>query len=173
MVKELAQVGKFMSLMGQEMYLVPTIPTDSTINLRFTLTESENIELRDAAKEKDLVGIADGLIDKLYVLAGDFHAYGFGDINLVNELFNEVQRSNMTKLCYTPNQIADSISSLKHQFPGETFTFQVCNNFNREVAVETSNFKAYIIRDSDKKVMKPLGYSPPNLKSILDKYFNK
>ena len=51
-------------------------------------------ELLDAMSREDLVGIADGLADLLYVVFGTAVAYGIP----MDEVFAEVHRSNMTKL---------------------------------------------------------------------------
>lgn len=53
-------------------------------------------EYAQACKDNDLVEVADALTDRLYVLLGDYVAHGLGD--LLVPLFDEVQRSNMSKL---------------------------------------------------------------------------
>ena len=53
-------------------------------------------EYRAAVKDHDIVEIADALTDMLYVLLGTFIAHGLQDI--AEELFDEVHRSNMSKL---------------------------------------------------------------------------
>ena len=56
----------------------------------------ENQEYHIAAREKNLVEIADGLGDKLYILMGTIVAHGMQDI--IVDVFNEIHRSNMTKV---------------------------------------------------------------------------
>ena len=68
----------------------------STIDLRFRLMEEENLEYLEAAKNKDLVEIADALGDILYILCGTILAHGLQ--HKIIEVFNEIQRSNMSKL---------------------------------------------------------------------------
>ncbi|MEK9755796.1 MAG: nucleoside triphosphate pyrophosphohydrolase family protein [Bacteroidota bacterium] len=69
---------------------------DKTIDLRYRLMQEENDEYLEAAKKKDLVEIADALGDKLYILCGTILAHGLQD--KIVEIFDEIQRSNMSKL---------------------------------------------------------------------------
>ena len=69
---------------------------ESTIELRYRLMQEENDEYLEAARKKDLVAIADALGDKLYILCGTILAHGLQD--KIVEVFNEIQRSNMSKL---------------------------------------------------------------------------
>ena len=69
---------------------------ESIIKLRYRLMEEENNEYLEAAKNKDLVEIADALGDKLYILCGTILAHGLQD--KIVEVFDEIQRSNMSKL---------------------------------------------------------------------------
>jgi len=68
----------------------------STIDLRFRLMEEENKEYLEAANNNDIVEIADALGDILYILCGTILAHGLQD--KIVEVFNEIQRSNMSKL---------------------------------------------------------------------------
>ena len=69
---------------------------EPTIDLRFRLMEEENQEYLEAAKNNDIVEIADALGDILYILCGTILAHGLQD--KIVEVFNEIQRSNMSKL---------------------------------------------------------------------------
>ena len=69
---------------------------ESTIDLRYRLMQEENDEYLEAARKKDLVEIADALGDKLYILCGTILAHGLQD--KIVEVFDEIQRSNMSKL---------------------------------------------------------------------------
>ena len=68
----------------------------STIDLRFRLMEEENLEYLEAAKNNDIVEIADALGDILYILCGTILAHGLQ--HKIVEVVNEIQRSNMSKL---------------------------------------------------------------------------
>ena len=64
--------------------------------LRFKLMEEENLEYLKATKENDLVEIADALGDMLYILCGTIISHGLQ--NKIEEIFQEIQSSNMSKL---------------------------------------------------------------------------
>ena len=88
------KVGIFMKTFGQDVKEEPSLSSEKINNLRISLIEEELRELKDAMKNKDLIEVADALTDLLYVTYGAGHAFG---INL-DECFNEVQNSNMSKL---------------------------------------------------------------------------
>lgn len=64
--------------------------------LRFNLMDEENKEYLDAVKDNDLVEVADALGDMLYILCGTILEHGMQ--YKIEEVFNEIQRSNMSKL---------------------------------------------------------------------------
>ena len=83
-----------MKTFGQEVKLKSSLSSDKINNLRISLIEEELSELKEAINQKNLLEVADALSDILYVTYGAGHAFG---INLDN-CFDEVQRSNMSKL---------------------------------------------------------------------------
>ena len=56
----------------------------------------ENEEYLEAAQAGDMVEVADALGDQLYILLGTILKHGMQD--KIEEVFNEIQRSNMSKL---------------------------------------------------------------------------
>lgn len=64
--------------------------------LRFNLMDEENKEYLEAAQNNDLVEVADALGDMLYILCGTILEHGMQ--YKIEEVFNEIQRSNMSKL---------------------------------------------------------------------------
>jgi predicted HAD superfamily Cof-like phosphohydrolase len=74
----------------------PTNISTLQSNLRYKLMKEENEEYLEAAFKGDIVEIADALGDKLYILLGTILAHGMQDI--IIDVFNEIHRSNMTKL---------------------------------------------------------------------------
>ena len=64
--------------------------------LRFDLMKEENQEYFEAAQSNDLVEVADALGDMLYILCGTIIEHGMQD--KIEAVFNEIQRSNMSKL---------------------------------------------------------------------------
>jgi len=64
--------------------------------LRFNLMQEENEEYLEAANNGDLVEVADALGDMLYILCGTIIEHGMQ--HKIEDVFNEIQRSNMSKL---------------------------------------------------------------------------
>jgi predicted HAD superfamily Cof-like phosphohydrolase len=75
----------------------PTVDIDQKeIELRHRLMEEENNEYLEAAKNGDIVEVADALGDQLYILCGTILKHGLQ--HKIAEVFEEIQRSNMSKL---------------------------------------------------------------------------
>ena len=75
----------------------PTVAlSPEEIDLRFRLMQEENEEYLEAAKNGDLVEVADALGDQLYILCGTILKHGLQ--HKIAEVFQEIQRSNMSKL---------------------------------------------------------------------------
>jgi predicted HAD superfamily Cof-like phosphohydrolase len=64
--------------------------------LRFNLMKEENEEYLEAVQNNDLIEIADALGDMLYILCGTIIEHGLQ--HKIEEVFDEIQRSNMSKL---------------------------------------------------------------------------
>lgn len=71
--------------------------------LRFNLMKEENEEYLDACRKGDLVEIADALGDQLYILFGTILRHGLQ--HKIEEVFDEIHRSNMSKLDADGNPI--------------------------------------------------------------------
>jgi predicted HAD superfamily Cof-like phosphohydrolase len=70
--------------------------TQSEVELRYNLMKEENEEYLEAAKRNDIIEIADALGDQLYILCGTILRHGLQ--HKIVEVFEEIQRSNMSKL---------------------------------------------------------------------------
>jgi predicted HAD superfamily Cof-like phosphohydrolase len=77
-------------------YKPTTNLTPEEIQLRYKLMREENEEYLEAANNGDIVEIADALGDQLYILCGTILKHGLQD--KIVEIFQEIQRSNMSKL---------------------------------------------------------------------------
>lgn len=64
--------------------------------LRYNLMKEENEEYLEAVQNNDLVEIADALGDMMYILCGTIIEHGLQ--HKIEEVFDEIQRSNMSKL---------------------------------------------------------------------------
>lgn len=97
MKKQLNHVEKFHDTFGIPNEYAPkaTISND-LIDLRFKLMAEENEEYLEAAKNGDLVEVADALGDMMYILCGTILSHGMQ--HKIEEVFEEIQRSNMSKL---------------------------------------------------------------------------
>ncbi len=87
-------VKKFMEVFGQEVKTKAEFPSEKIIKLRLNLIQEELDEFDQALKNQDLKEVADALTDILYVTYGAGHSFGID----LDKCFEEVQRSNMSKL---------------------------------------------------------------------------
>ena len=95
--KPIKAVTEFHNAFGLSVELKPKADLPSTITeLRYNLMKEENEEYLEAVKSNDLIEIGDALGDMLYILCGTIISHGFQD--KIEALFDEIQRSNMSKL---------------------------------------------------------------------------
>ena len=130
----------------------PQIPSKERCDLRVSLIAEELDELREAIAEKDITEIADALCDIQYVLSGAILEFGLG--NKFTKLFDEVQRSNMSKACKSVEEAEATIAHYNEKDGTEAYYKE-----------ENGNFLVY--RKKDNKTLKSINYSPADLKSIL------
>ena len=97
MKNKIAAVSEFHKAFGLGMNEAPTADLGVKKNLlRYELMREENEEYLEAANNNDLVEVADALGDMLYILCGTIIEHGMQ--HKIEEVFNEIQRSNMSKL---------------------------------------------------------------------------
>lgn len=90
-------VETFHDAFGIENNHAPTVElSEKDILLRHRLMGEENDEYLEAAQNGDLVEVADALGDQLYILCGTILKHGMQ--HKIAEVFEEIQRSNMSKL---------------------------------------------------------------------------
>ncbi|MFM7644378.1 MAG: hypothetical protein ACKO5N_06250 [Sphingomonadales bacterium] len=90
-------VAQFHDAFGIQNNQLPTSTLSvADVQLRFDLMKEENEEYLEAAKNGDIVEIADALGDQLYILCGTILRHGLQ--YKIEEVFEEIQRSNMSKL---------------------------------------------------------------------------
>jgi predicted HAD superfamily Cof-like phosphohydrolase len=90
-------VAQFHDAFGIENNHQPTHQlSEADILLRYKLMREENEEYLEAAQNGDIVEIADALGDQLYILCGTILKHGLQ--HKMVEVFQEIQRSNMSKL---------------------------------------------------------------------------
>ena len=132
----------------------PTIPDEDRCSLRVELLAEELRELESAVKDKDIVAVADALCDLQYVLSGAILEFGLGD--KFKLLFEEVQRSNMSKACQSEQEAIETVSYYLEKEGTE------CDYLK-----EGERWLVY--RKKDRKTIKSVGYSPADLQSILER----
>lgn len=148
----LNSVGEFHDMFDLPILSDPTIPDEKRCELRVNLIEEELQELKDAIKDNDLVEVADALCDIQYVLSGAILEFGLGE--KFKSLFDEVQRSNMSKTCKSL-EIAEATQSHYNEKDGT-------------ISEIVKKGEVYIVyRKSDGKVLKSIEYSPADLKQFF------
>ena len=130
----------------------PQIPAADRCNLRVSLLTEELRELQEAIQANDIVEVADALCDIQYVLAGAVLEFGLGD--RFKALFDEVQRSNMSKACRTLAEAEATVAHYRTQKGVEAY-------------YKEDNGAYLVYRTSDDKTLKSIYYSPANLQTIV------
>ena len=90
------QLKEFHTAFGLPQRNIPTIMPSDEFKSRQNLLEEEVDELSTAYENGDIIEIADAITDCLYVLIGT--ALQFGIADALDEYFDEVHKSNMSKL---------------------------------------------------------------------------
>ncbi len=150
----LNQVAEFHRTFKHPIERDPVIPDEKRCALRVALIQEELDELKKAIEDRDLVEIADALCDIQYVLSGAVLEFGLGE--KFSELFDEVQRSNMSKTCKTEEEARATVDYYRKERGVECYYKKTDDHY-------------LVYRKEDNKTLKSVNYSPPDLKQILDK----
>jgi len=153
-IDPLNQVAAFHRTFKHPILETPQIPAQERCNLRVSLIAEELDELRAAIKDKDIVEVADALCDIQYVLSGAILEFGLGD--KFADLFNEVQRSNMSKACNTVEEAEATVAYYNKKDGTKAYYRQ-------------EDGKYLVYRVGDNKTLKSINYSPADLKGMLGK----
>jgi predicted HAD superfamily Cof-like phosphohydrolase len=148
----LNQVAQFHQTFGAPILEEPTIPSTERCGLRVSLLAEELDELKEAIAANDIVEIADALCDLQYVLSGAVLEFGLGEKFV--DLFNEVQRSNMSKACQSLEEAEFTVKF-----------YQDKDGTEAEIKEENGVWKVF--RKSDNKILKSINYTPADLVSLL------
>ncbi len=147
----LNDVAEFHRTFHHPILETPQIPAENRCQLRVALLAEELKELETAIAQNDIVEVADALCDLQYVLAGAILEFGLGE--KFKTLFDEVQRSNLSKACHTVEEAKATVAH--YQAKGV------------ECHYIESDGKYLIYRTADQKTLKNVNYSPADLVSIL------
>lgn len=149
----LNQVASFHRTFKHPIEPEPVIPGADRCKLRVNLLAEELKELEKAIADKDITEIADALCDLQYVLSGAVLEFGLGE--KFPALFDEVQRSNMSKACDSLEEAEKTVAY-----------YQKERGFDCYIREEDGHYLVY--RSGDHKTLKSVNYSPADLKSILE-----
>ncbi len=151
--RPLNDVAEFHTTFKHPILESPEIPDAKRCALRISLLREELNELEEAITNHDLVEVADALCDIQYVLAGAVLEFGMG--SKFKALFDEVQRSNMSKSCKTEDEAIETVEFYKQQH-------------QTDCRYEESDGHFLVYRTADNKTLKSVNYSPADLRKILD-----
>jgi len=90
------KVKAFHRVFGVNELNKPGTIQDVTSLLRHRIQAEENDEYLTANQQENLIEVADALGDQLYILFGTIAVHGLQD--KIGEVFDEIHRSNMSKL---------------------------------------------------------------------------
>tara|TARA_Y100001972_G_scaffold128707_1_gene191148 strand:+ start:4578 stop:5048 length:471 start_codon:yes stop_codon:yes gene_type:complete len=152
-IDSLNQVAEFHKTFHHPVLEKPTIPDEKRCELRVSLIAEELKELQEAIEDKDIVEIADALCDIQYVLSGAVLEFGLGEKFV--QLFDEVQRSNMSKACNSEEEAQATVEYYEKERKTACY-------YRKE------DGKYLVFRKGDNKTLKSINYSPADLKKILD-----
>ena len=147
----LNQVAEFHRTFHAPILDTPQIPSEARCQLRVSLLAEELDELREAIADADLVAVADALCDLQYVLSGAVLEFGLGE--KFTSLFNEVQRSNMSKACLTVEEAEATVAQYQAK--------------DVDCHYVESDGKFLVYRDADHKTLKSVNYSPADLATLI------
>jgi predicted HAD superfamily Cof-like phosphohydrolase len=149
--KSLTSVAEFHKTFQHPILTEPQIPEPSRCELRVSLIAEELKELVEGINNEDIVEIADALCDIQYVLAGAVLEFGLAA--KFKSLFDEVQRSNMSKACHSEKEAQATV--IHYQSQGVDCFYEKVEDLY------------LVFRQKDRKTLKSIYYSPADLKSIL------
>ena len=151
--KSLQSVAEFHKTFKHPILESPQIPDEKRCKLRVSLLVEELNELVEGIKSKDIVEVADAFCDLQYVLSGAILEFGLAD--KFKELFDEVQRSNMSKACNNELEAKDTVAHYKLEKGVDCY-------------YEEEDGKYLVFRREDRKTLKSIYYSEANLKRVLE-----
>jgi predicted HAD superfamily Cof-like phosphohydrolase len=149
----LNQVAAFHRTFHHPVEHQPLIPAPERCRLRISLLAEELRELEEAIADNDIVAVADALCDLQYVLSGAVLEFGLGE--KFRALFDEVQRSNMSKVCHNKEEAEATVKYYEEQRGVPCY-------------YEEDNGAYLVYRKEDRKTLKSIYYSPADLKRIVE-----
>ena len=151
MKKQLDAVARFHEAFLQKNAKWPQHLTIEEYELRHRLMQEENDEYLEACDERDIVGVADALGDQLYILCGTILKHGLQHI--IEDVFDEIQSSNMSKLCDTEEDAKATVVWYQEQIAAGKCPY------NDPIYTYNSEIGKFIVKDGKTgKVLKNIKY---------------
>lgn len=164
----ISEVRDFHEVFGHPVVRTPSIPDEDRMELRMKLLLEEVLEtfqkddsmnstlihnlMSEGEFTDDIVKVADGLADTMYVLSGAILEFGLS--NKFKEIFDAVQESNMSKACDSRDSLEDTLKYYEDQ--------------SIQVEYHKSSEGTFIVtRKSDNKVLKSIHYKEVDIPKIL------
>ena len=150
------EVEEFNDLMNKPNNYEPTVPEEKEWKFVYNFILEELEEYREACEQGDIIGVLDALCDITYVSLGNgVMLHGLKD--KIWDAYQEVQRSNLSKACSSEEEAKQTVEQRSKE-QGEPCHY------------ERIGGRYIVYRSSDKKVMKSINYSKPNLKQFFPTY---
>ena len=147
------EVELFNYTFGKTNNYSPTIPNKKITDFVIDFIREETDELAEAVEEKDVVEVLDAICDLLYVAVGNA-TMAFGLKDKLLPAYEEVQASNMSKVCTSEEEAQETVAVRSEQ-QGEPCHYEKVGEY-------------YIVyRTRDKKVMKSVNYFAPDLSQFF------
>lgn len=148
----LSAVAEFHETFNLPILSSPAIPEKDRCRLRINLLKEELEELEEALDDKDLTEVLDALCDLQYVLSGAILEFGCGQV--FRDAFNEVQRSNMSKICHSEEEARKTVKHYAEKDGTESHIVKKGDIY-------------LVYRNEDSKVLKSVNYSPANIRQFV------
>lgn len=147
------EVEIFNNTFGKPNNYGPVIPEQKITNFVVDFIKEETEELSEAIEERDIVSVLDAICDLLYVAVGNA-TMAFGLKDKLLPAYEEVQASNMSKVCTSEEEAQETVAVRSEQ-QGEPCHYEKVGEY-------------YIVyRTRDKKVMKSVNYFAPDLSQFF------
>jgi len=148
------EVEEFNETFGKPNNYEPTIPEKKEWMFVYDFIQEELAEYKEACEKGDIVEVLDALCDIAYVSLGNGTML-HGLKGHIWKAYQEVQASNMSKSCNTPQEAIETVN-VRAAEQKENCHFERVGN------------RYVVYRTRDKKVMKSINYFRPNLKQFFD-----
>lgn len=148
-----SEVEEFNAIMGKPNNYIPIIPDRKEWEFVYNFILEELEEYKHACETGNIVEVLDALCDIAYVSIGN-GAMLHGIKDKLWPAYQEVQRSNMSKACNNKEEAQKTVE-IRSKEQGELCHYEKVGEY-------------YVVyRTRDKKVMKSINYTRPNLKQFF------